>query len=115
MQLKEHINILLGFSLIYSVWATFAIFRNDLGLRDRFMKSFIYGDVKFALFIFGITLIYGFYILTTHNYDELQGYPHRKRLIKALKTALISFMIAFFAHMGMWIAPFFFTLVIELI
>ena len=116
MQIKEHINILFIISVVYTLWLIFAISRNDRGFRDKLIKSFtIDKDAYIALFMLTLTLAYGFYVLNTHKYDQLQGDPQRKRLIKALKTAIIAFIIAFFAHMGLWVAPFFFTLIIELI
>jgi hypothetical protein len=116
MQLKEHINILFIISLVYTIWLIIAISRNDLGLRDKFIKSFTIGnDAYIALFMLALTLVYSYYILKTHGYDNLQGDPQRKRLIKALKTGTLAFIIAFFGHLGLWVAPFFFTLVIELI
>ncbi len=116
MQIKEHINILFIISVVYTLWLIFAISRNDRGFRDKLIKSFtIDKDAYIALFMLALTLAYGFYVLNSHKYDQLQGDPQRKRLIKALKTAIIAFIIAFFAHMGLWVAPFFFTLIIELI
>ncbi len=116
MQIQEHINIVVVFSIIYTIWLIIAISRNDLGLRDKLIKSFNNGhDAYIALGMLVITLSYGFYILKTHGYDNLKGDPQREKLVKALKTGILAFIIAFFGHLGLWVAPFFFTLVIELL
>jgi len=113
MEITNHIDLLFWISIFYSIWLIRAIYKNDLGLRDKLIKSFIGKDKIIALTALVITTGLGLYAIKTH--PKSSDAVKRKKIRQALKTGILAFIIAFFGHLGLWIAPFFFTLVIELI
>jgi len=82
--------------------------RDDLKLRTNLTKIFKSRDAYIALSFFLLSVVY---ILYEIKYSDI-SYDEKSRLKIAFKAALIAFVTAIGGEVGLWIAPYFLTLMV---
>ncbi len=107
-------NIALGplevISGAYFIFLIKAIMRDDLKLRTNLINIFSTDDSKIALSFFLSSVLYIIYMT---KYSDI-SHNEKIRLTNAFKGAIIAFMIAIGARVGLWVAPYFLTLMVFL-
>ena len=92
----------------YFIFLVNAIRRDDLKLRTNLTKIFKSRDAYIALSFFLLSVVY---ILYEIKYGDISR-DEKKSLTIAFKAALIAFITAIGGMVGLWVAPYFLTLMV---
>ena len=111
MKIVTHYKIIYTLCIIYFIWIIYAISKNKRSLLDTIVSMFKEDGAMISMFMMIVTILFLVYTIHIHEND-----PNEQesviRLRKMLLLSLMAFSAAWFGHIDLWIAPFFFTLML---
>ena len=107
--MNNHINIIYSLIGIYFTWLFFAVLKNRRQLLNKIYSSFSEKNALVSLLMMIVTILFIVHQIINNRYND---YNMQKEILlkRMLLYSLIAFITAFFAHIDLWIAPFFLTL-----